>query len=107
MAKKPKAQETEEIKKDAEIATSEGDANTQTVPELPKDEDTAPVLVRVFIPKDPTNKKEADKFVGVNGRNCLIKRGEYVDVPPEVAEVIMLSNLNAELADDYIESNSI
>lgn len=70
-------------------------------------ESTAPVMMRVFIPKDHANKKEADKFVGVNGKNYLIKRGEYVDVPPEVAEVILLANMNAEIAEKYIDGNSI
>ena len=38
-----------------------------------------------------------EEFFSVNGRNYMIKRGEEVEIPEEVAEVI----LNGEKADDY------
>ena len=38
-----------------------------------------------------------EEFFSVNGKNYIIKRGETVDIPEEVAEVI----LNAEKAEEY------
>lgn len=43
------------------------------------------VKIRLF--KDNVRYK-GDVFVGVNGRNYLIRRGEEVEVPAEVAEVL-------------------
>lgn len=45
------------------------------------------------------NGKDAvqQEFFSVNDRRYLIKRGETVEIPPEVAEVIE----NAEKAEDY------
>lgn len=42
--------------------------------------------VRIRIPKTKTD--TGDVFVSVNERTWLIKRGEYVDVPECVAEVL-------------------
>ena len=38
-----------------------------------------------------------EEFYSVNGKNYLIKRGETVEIPEEVAEVIR----NAEMAEEY------
>lgn len=43
------------------------------------------VKIRLF--KDNTRYKN-DVFVGVNGRSYVIRRGEEVEVPAEVAEVL-------------------
>jgi len=43
--------------------------------------------VEVFLHKD-NNKYKKDLFVGINGKRYLVKRGEPVMVPPEVAEAI-------------------
>lgn len=50
--------------------------------------------VPVFIPLDPTAEDEENQrlFVGVNGRTFNIARGETVDVPVEVAEVLKYSD---------------
>lgn len=45
--------------------------------------------VRIRLPKYPG--KTADLFVGVNERTWLIKRGEEVDVPECVADIIRIS----------------
>lgn len=43
-------------------------------------------MVKIKIPK--TRDNSADVYVAVNGRSFLIKRGEYVEVPEFVAEVL-------------------
>ena len=37
--------------------------------------------VKVYIPRK--NKGDISRFVSVNGRNALIRTGEFVDVPAE------------------------
>ena len=46
----------------------------------------APKMVKIKLPKTRTEKD--DVYVAVNGRSYLIKRGEYVEVPAAVAEVL-------------------
>lgn len=43
-------------------------------------------MVKIKIPK--TRDNAGDVYVAVNGRSFLIKRGEYVEVPEFVAEVL-------------------
>ena len=43
-------------------------------------------MVKIKIPK--TRDNSADLYVAVTGRSFLIKRGEYVEVPEFVAEVL-------------------
>lgn len=54
---------------------------------------TTEQTVPFFIPLDPTAEEEENQriFVGVNGRTFNIARGETVDVPVEVAEVLKYS----------------
>ena len=53
------------------------------------------VIVR--LPRNKGQNANQDEFFSVNGINYLIKRGEDVEVPEAVAEVIR----NAEKAEDY------
>lgn len=53
------------------------------------------VLVR--LPRNKGQNAIQDEFFSVNGKNYIIKRGEDVEIPEEVAEVIR----NAEMAEDY------
>lgn len=46
----------------------------------------APKMVKIKLPLTRTEKN--DVYVAVNGKSYLIKRGEYVDVPASVAEVL-------------------
>lgn len=46
---------------------------------------------------------EDSVFVGVNGKNYLIKKGIPVEVPIAVAEVIMNSRIAVNEAYDYID----
>ena len=43
--------------------------------------------VRIKLPYVP-GVLEADKFVGDNGKTYLIKRGEFVEVPESVVEIL-------------------
>lgn len=53
--------------------------------------------VTVKLPRLAGQNANQDEFYSVNGRNYMIKRGETVDIPEEVAEVIR----NAEQAEEY------
>lgn len=47
--------------------------------------------VKIKIPLTRDNPDKEDVYVAVNGKTYLIKRGEYVDVPKCVAEVLSRS----------------
>ena len=56
--------------------------------------------VTVRLPRLPGQNAIQEEFFSVNGRNYLIKRGETVEIPEEVAEVI----INGEKAEEYAMS---
>ena len=56
---------------------------------------TAKVSVR--LPRNKGQNAIQEEFFSVNFKNYIIKRGETVEIPEELAEVIR----NAELAEDY------
>ena len=58
-------------------------------------ESTARVQVR--LPRNKGQNANQDEFFSVNFKNYIIKRGETVEIPEELAEVIR----NAELAEEY------
>ena len=53
--------------------------------------------VEVKLPKLPGQNAIQEEFFSVNGKNYRIKRGETVEIPEEVAEVIA----NGEKAEEY------
>lgn len=53
--------------------------------------------VTVRLPRLQGQNAVQEEFFSVNGRNYIIKRGEEVEIPVEVAEVIK----NAEKAEEY------
>ena len=53
--------------------------------------------VTVRLPKLPGQNAIQEEFFSVNSKNYIIKRGETVEIPEEVAEVIR----NAEKAEEY------
>jgi hypothetical protein len=53
--------------------------------------------VTVRLPRLQGQNAIQEEFFSVNGKNFIIKRGETVEIPEEVAEVIR----NAELAEEY------
>lgn len=55
-------------------------------------------LVKLMIPRDPSNPQESDVTITVNGKNFQIKRGVQVEVPQYVAEVYYNSEAQKEIA---------
>lgn len=53
--------------------------------------------IEVRLPRNTGQNANQDEFFSVNGKNYIIKRGETVEIPEEVAEVIR----NAEKAEEY------
>ena len=53
--------------------------------------------VQVRLPRLSGQNAIQEEFYSVNGKNYIIKRGETVEIPGEVAEVIR----NAEKAEEY------
>lgn len=53
--------------------------------------------VTVRLPRNKGQNAVQDEFFSVNFKNYMIRRGETVEIPEELAEVIT----NAELAEDY------
>lgn len=58
--------------------------------------------VKIRLPMDRTDKKNTHLFVAVNGETFHIKRGETVEVPDYVEEVIRHSEEQADRAYEYI-----
>lgn len=56
--------------------------------------------VTVRLPRLSGQNAIQEEFFSVNGKNYIIKRGETVEIPEEVAEVIR----NAEKAEEYAMS---
>lgn len=57
--------------------------------ETTKKPETGEKMVRVMLPI--INERDMEQYVGINGRSWLIRRGEEVEVPECVAEVLKLS----------------
>lgn len=53
--------------------------------------------VQVRLPRAAGQNANQDEFFSVNFKNYIIKRGETVEIPEELAEVIT----NAEKAEEY------
>ena len=60
-------------------------------------------LVRIRLPR-PIKDEENFVIVSVNDRSWKIKKGEWVDVPKYVAEVIDNSERMRDINEAYIES---
>lgn len=59
--------------------------------------------VQVKLPRNKGQNAVQEEFFYVNGRTYLIKRGEYVDVPEDVAEIIRNSEMAEDAAWKYAE----
>lgn len=59
--------------------------------------------VQVRLPRLPGQHAKQQEFFSVNGKNYLIKRGETVEVPECVAEVIRNAERAEECAMQYVE----
>lgn len=62
-----------------------------------KTTDNAKRRVEVRLPRNKGRDAIQEEFFSVNGRNYIVKRGETVEIPEEVAEVIR----NGEKAEEY------
>lgn len=60
--------------------------------------------VTVRLPKLPGQNAIQEEFFSVNGKNYIIKRGETVEIPEEVAEVIRNAEKAEEYALNYVEA---
>lgn len=68
-------------------------------------ESPKPQKYKLFLPKERGRHAENYMFVGINGKNYQIKRGEEVEVPYEVYETVMNSLAAQEEAESYIDAN--
>lgn len=59
--------------------------------------------VQVRLPRLNGQNAIQEEFFSVNGKNYIIKRGENVEIPEEVAEVIRNSEKAEEYAMRYVE----
>ena len=60
--------------------------------------------VTVRLPRLPGQNANQEEFFSVNGKNYIIKRGETVVLPEEVAEVIRNAEKAEEYAMNYVEN---
>lgn len=60
--------------------------------------------VQVRLPRLSGQNAIQEEFYSVNGRNYIIKRGETVEIPEEVAEVIRNAEKEEEYAMSYVDS---
>lgn len=100
MARTKKYEETnEEIIKDF-VDANEFAAEQVKITETTKED--IKTTKTIIIERDRSG--EDSVFVGVNGKNYLIKKGIPVEVPIAVAEVIENSKIAVNEAYDYIDS---
>lgn len=59
---------------------------------------------RILIPIDDDHREPV--FVGINGKTYLIKRGEEIDVPREIAEVLRNANEQRLSAIKYMDEHT-
>ena len=59
--------------------------------------------VTVRLPRLSGQNAIQEEFYSVNGKNYMVKRGEVVEIPEEVAEVIRNNEMAEEYAMNYID----
>lgn len=59
--------------------------------------------VTVRLPRLSGQNANQEEFFSVNGKNYIIKRGETVEIPEEVAEVIRNGEKAEEYAMNYVD----
>lgn len=69
-----------------------------------KDNATNGKKVTVRLPRLPGQNAIQEEFFSVNGKNYLIKRGETVEIPEAVAEVIRNGEKAEEAALKYVDT---
>ena len=68
------------------------------------DNATKSTRVTVRLPRLPGQNAIQEEFFSVNGKNYIIKRGETVEIPEEVAEVIRNGEKAEEYALNYVDN---
>ena len=107
MAAKNKAiSEVTEAEVMMEAGTIEKENVTENVEkkEAPKKEPEKPIRFKLFKDGD---KYKGSKFVGVNGKGYLVKRGEWVDLPESVYNVLALSEEQIQVAEQVMEDSQM
>lgn len=66
-----------------------------------------PKNTKVFIPKDRRNKGDETELFYVNEKPYMVRRGEWVEVPVSVAEIIRNREKALDRADSYAEEQLI
>ena len=57
----------------------------------------------VFIEKN--SRDDTERYVSTDQRNCLVQTGKTVDVPPDVAEAVLLAQMQKHAASRHVESH--
>ena len=65
--------------------------------------DNAKKRVEVRLPRNPGQNANQDEFFSVNFKNYIIKRGETVEIPEEVANAIKAAEKAEEYAMHYVD----
>lgn len=63
--------------------------------------------VRVKLPRLSGHNANQDEFFSVNFKNYIIKRGEYVDIPKELEEVIRNGEKAEDAAFEFAEAHKV
>lgn len=66
-----------------------------------------PKTTKVFIPKDRRNKGEETDLVYINNTPYQVRKGEWVEVPVSVAEILRNREKALDKADRYAEEQLI
>lgn len=94
-----------DMKTDTELTETAVEETAEEVivaDEKPKKESERTVRFKLFKDGD---KYKGDKFVGVNGKGYLVKRGEWVDLPESVYNVLVLSEEQIQVAEKVMEDS--
>ena len=63
--------------------------------------------VMVKLPRLGGHNANQDEFFSVNGKNYIIKRGEYVEIPKELEEVIRNGEKAEDAAFEFAEAHKL
>lgn len=98
MATKKESPQEVEIETNAAADTAAEPAEAPAGEEAPK-EKSMEDYVEIMIPR--SEKNPGPVFIGVNGENVLVKRGEFVKVRRKFAEALKLSFQQENASADY------
>ena len=72
-----------------------------------KQTESASKKVTVRLPRNAGQNANQDEFFSVNFKNYIIKRGETVEIPEELAEVIRNNEQSEDYAMRYAEEKAL